>query len=87
MDRHYFETYYREEEELYRPFFNTIVGTFTFTCDLFFLATILMKPMLRSRKEYMVLGANILLDALFGAAYVDKGINAIARYYSSETGE
>ncbi|KAH7662420.1 hypothetical protein AAVH_43619, partial [Aphelenchoides avenae] len=33
----------------------------------------------------MVLGANILLDALFGAAYVDKGINAIARYYSSET--
>ncbi|KAH7721613.1 hypothetical protein AAVH_10913 [Aphelenchoides avenae] len=48
---------------------NLVVGTFVTSANLAMLAVILYRRHLRSQKEYVVLGANMLLDAICGASF------------------
>lgn len=57
---------------------NLIVGTFVVSANLLMLAVIVLRREIRSQKEYVVLGANMLLDAVCGASFCLPAIGRLS---------
>ncbi|KAH7693837.1 Protein Y40B10A.5, partial [Aphelenchoides avenae] len=73
--------YYREYVDLTFQWFSGVVGLFVMSANVVLLSVVLLNKRFRSQKEYVVLGANMLFDALYGCSFLLNALWALKLYY------
>lgn len=64
-----------------------IEGGFLMMVNGYLASVIFFTKKLRSQKEYVIIGSNMLFDSYFGFAYFVSGVYSLGLYYSFECKE
>jgi hypothetical protein len=67
--------------QLFYAWFTFVVGLVVFTANSLFLSVILFNRRFRTQREYVVLGANMFFDALYGLNFFLSAVWTLKIYY------